>query len=614
MGLGTFVVMSVLAVVHVLLSSISLLEDNPSLKVIGQADFFLDKDDTLRAPPSEEAFQRVNLPDVWIERIPEKTGTGWYRMQFEVAESDNIRSMFISRLGLNANFYLDGQRVGGYGTLRGERVIRPWNRPHMASFPGVRLAPGPHTLVIELDGMVSHYTGLGRVYLGPEDDLLRFFNERMFVQNTMALVSSGLCIAGFIGLLLIWSQLNYNKSILCLILIISLMGVWMSGFSTHEFPFDQKEYARFMYLIHFVMLGLMYQLILLCRPTPSKRGSILLWTLVVMLLIPVAISDIVTLLRLMLIETAIFASATIPFLYHCLKKGRFSFEVVSATFLFLLDLGHVTNDYIVLTTASRFEEALVGQYMGLILLSYAGFYLTLNFIEAFDIRNKNNLHLKSELEKNELQLKQQYEKLALIERARFQQEERETLMADMHDGIGSQLVSTVAALRIKPMDQQEVVAVLQHCIDDLRLTIDSLEPTHQDILTLLGNFRYRIESRLRIMGIQLRWDVNDIPDLAYLNPRTSLQFLRIVQEAFANIVKHSHCKEIDLKVAFKADHIEVRIEDDGVGAEADGSGTPTGKGLKNMSRRAEQMGLKFSAGNRTDKQGFEVVIALPITQ
>jgi hypothetical protein len=39
-GLGTFLVMSVLAVVHMLLSSINLLEDNPSLKVIGQADFF----------------------------------------------------------------------------------------------------------------------------------------------------------------------------------------------------------------------------------------------------------------------------------------------------------------------------------------------------------------------------------------------------------------------------------------------------------------------------------------------------------------------------------------------------------------------------------------------
>ncbi len=155
-------------------------------------------------------------------------------------------------------------------------------------------------------------------------------------------------------------------------------------------------------------------------------------------------------------------------------------------------------------------------------------------------------------------------------------------------------------------------AVLQHCIDDLRLTIDSLEPTHQDILTLLGNFRYRIEPRLKMMGIQLKWGVNDIPDLAYLNPRSSLQFLRIVQEAFANIVKHSQCREIGLKVAFTGNHIEVRIQDDGVGSE--GTVASTGKGLKNMNRRAEQMGLKFTAGNRTDKQGFEVVIVLPVTQ
>jgi signal transduction histidine kinase len=162
------------------------------------------------------------------------------------------------------------------------------------------------------------------------------------------------------------------------------------------------------------------------------------------------------------------------------------------------------------------------------------------------------------------------------------------------------------------MEQQEIVNILQHCIDDLRLTIDSLEPTHQDILTLLGNFRYRIEPRLKMMGIQLKWGVSDVPDVNYLNPRTSLQFLRIIQEAFANIVKHSKCKEIGLKVNCVGNHIEVRIEDDGVGcAELGGS---NGKGLKNMSRRAAQTGFTLTAGNRKTNQGFEVVIQLPVTQ
>ena len=533
-------------------------------------------------------------------------------MQFEVTHAKQVQSLFVTRLGLNANFYLDGQRVGGYGSFRGERVIRPWNRPHLITLPGTYISPGLHTLDIELYGVVSHYTGLSRIYLGKEDDLLNFFNERIFVQNTLALISSGLCLVGVVGLLLVWSRLNYNKSILSLTIIIALMGIWMSALSTHELPFGQKEYARLMYSIHFLMLGFMYQLILLCRIQPSRKEISLLWVFVLLLLIPVWLSDVVTLLRLMLIETAIFSLATIPFLYTCLKKGRFSFEVVSSTLLFLLYLGHIANDYIVLTTASRFEEALIGQYMGVVLLSSAGFYLTLNFIEAFDIKNKNNLYLKSELKKSTLQLKQQYEQLALVERARFQQEEREALMADMHDGIGSQLISTVAALRMKPLAQQDIVNVLQQCIDDLRLTIDSLEPTHQDILTLLGNFRYRMEPRLRMVGIHFKWRVNDIPDLNYLNPRSSLQFLRIVQEAFANIIKHSQCKEISLKVTSIENYIEVRIEDDGVGS--DGSVHANAKGLKNMRRRAEQIGFTLTAGNRKDHAGFEIVILLPVTQ
>jgi glucose-6-phosphate-specific signal transduction histidine kinase len=74
----------------------------------------------------------------------------------------------------------------------------------------------------------------------------------------------------------------------------------------------------------------------------------------------------------------------------------------------------------------------------------------------------------------------------------------------------------------------------------LRLTIDSLEPTDDDLLALLGNLRYRLEPRLKKCGIELDWQVQDVPKLACLDPKNVLHILRILQEGFTNILKHAH--------------------------------------------------------------------------
>jgi hypothetical protein len=60
----------------------------------------------------------------------------------------------------------------------------------------------------------------------------------------------------------------------------------------------------------------------------------------------------------------------------------------------------------------------------------------------------------------------------------------------------------------------EIAAVLRECLDDLRITIDSLETDDHQRLPALGNLRYRIDGRLRTVGIELDWKVEDLPELS----------------------------------------------------------------------------------------------------
>jgi len=53
----------------------------------------------------------------------------------------------------------------------------------------------------------------------------------------------------------------------------------------------------------------------------------------------------------------------------------------------------------------------------------------------------------------------------------------------------------------------KVSQIFKGCLDDLKLTIDSMEPIEADLLLLLATLRFRLEPRLEGSGIALRWEV-----------------------------------------------------------------------------------------------------------
>ncbi|MBW8779829.1 MAG: histidine kinase, partial [Burkholderiales bacterium] len=134
-------------------------------------------------------------------------------------------------------------------------------------------------------------------------------------------------------------------------------------------------------------------------------------------------------------------------------------------------------------------------------------------------------------------------------------------MSEMHDGIGSQL--TMALSLVRRMDREadpghngedgRVATVLRESIEDLQLIIDSLEPVENDLLTVLGTLRYRLQDRLGKGGIELQWNVVDLPPLPMLTPHSVLSILRIVQEAFANALKHSGATRIAVTTGLKGE-------------------------------------------------------------
>ncbi|TXT36325.1 MAG: Signal transduction histidine kinase [Comamonadaceae bacterium] len=183
-------------------------------------------------------------------------------------------------------------------------------------------------------------------------------------------------------------------------------------------------------------------------------------------------------------------------------------------------------------------------------------------------------------------------KLREIEQRELLAQERQRLMQDMHDGLGSSLVSALRVVEHGQLDEDEIAQVLKGCIDDLKLAIDSMESIESDLLLLLATLRFRLEPRLEASGINLVWEVQSVPKLEWLDPKNALHILRILQEAFTNIIKHTRSTEITVATAVDGPWVVVTVSDNGSGFAVDEALVRGGKGLSNQLRRAAAIGAE----------------------
>lgn len=77
-------------------------------------------------------------------------------------------------------------------------------------------------------------------------------------------------------------------------------------------------------------------------------------------------------------------------------------------------------------------------------------------------------------------------------------------------------ISALGSVERRQLDSSDVAEILEDCVEDLKLSIDSLEPVEADLLLLLGTLRFRVGPRLDNMGIALRWEVKDVRPLDWL--------------------------------------------------------------------------------------------------
>lgn len=207
----------------------------------------------------------------------------------------------------------------------------------------------------------------------------------------------------------------------------------------------------------------------------------------------------------------------------------------------------------------------------------------------------------------EADLRDTFEELRARREAEAVSNERRRLMRDLHDGLGGQLVTMLALAEGRAPDGAEIAGHARAALADMRLIIDSLEDFGGDLGLALGAWRERAAPQIRAAGLDLSWQVDDLPAHDALAAGQVLDVLRIIQEAVTNIIKHAGANHIVLAVHDTPGGVTISIRDDGAGF--DEPAAKIGHGLNNMRLRANRLGAELAFFR--DDAGTVVQLTLP---
>lgn len=545
-------------------------------------------------PPRDATWTEVALPDSWRKMGRPIRDYGWYRLVFrmdgplKVGQEVAPYAIYISRITNNIEVFLNGSSFAVSGRIDADPE-ESWNVAQYHIAPLSLFKTGENELLIRLHPDNYSRAGIAPIYLGDALALKPRFERRYFVQTTVPQLITILVVVMAAFSLTIWLHRRRET----MFLLFGLMSAVAAIRLLHHYLRDMPWWLALLAvpaLCWLTVLQFNFTLHYAGRPMPRLERT-LLWSAGVLTLMTVVAALTGWYFIAVTIAYAALAIAALPL---CTINVMQLARNPSTANLFMilavvLNTAFGVHDFLNYREMLGFDRLyLLPWGLPLILLAVAGL-LAQRFISTLASYESLNTDLVQRVRERERDLTASYERERELDQQRVAAEERQRLMRDMHDGIGSYLMSTLALARHRKLSQQDFEATLEDCIDELKLTIDSLEPVERDLLLVLGNLRYRLEPRLNAAGISLEWAVQDLPQLTYLDTENVRSILHIVQEALTNTLKHAKATRITVStgVDLATQRVLVRLTDDGHGRHPDAR---PGRGLGNMRSRASKLG------------------------
>lgn len=554
------------------------------------------------AVPPADGWRPVTLPDSWSWLEARRNTTVWYRLDWVLPCEPSQAPVALATQGFSqaGEVYSNGDLLWRDQQLT-EPMSRSWNMPRYWVLPASSLKAGENTVWFRLHSVPHLAPGLWETRLGFPEDIHAWYAVQQGLQRSLPMLN--IAVTGVLGLIFLffWMLRRRAGEAGWFAAMALAWNVFMSNFMiTSPWPLPDS-YA----VVRLVMLAFVLYVCAFCLFTwrfaglRHRRGESALWGLSAVAALVLVFVPPQWLVLAAVASAGLYGGL---FIANCLyfqrpawRSGDVGLRLMAVCLLSFIPIALL--DFLSMLRVVAIPFALT-PWSAPITATMMAFILAWRFTRHQNQIERFNQDLAATVARTREELTSSLQSRHALALYNVRLEERLQIAHDLHDGMGSTLIRTIAQVEHTqaPPDARHMLSALKSMRDDLRQIIDS--GTSEAVAAIetpgqwLAPLRHRFVRLLDALDVASQWQVPATWPVAPSAPQC-LALTRFVEEAMTNAIKHAYAGRVDLRLERDADGVGMRlsIEDDGIGFDLDAVlDAGLSVGIHSMRRRIARIG------------------------
>jgi signal transduction histidine kinase len=202
-----------------------------------------------------------------------------------------------------------------------------------------------------------------------------------------------------------------------------------------------------------------------------------------------------------------------------------------------------------------------------------------------------------------------------LKHVQLMNEQRERMVSDIHDGVGSRINLLLWSLRTDLPSSPLIESELQRCMEELRFAINPINAGYETLHNALHDLCTRLKSHASKQGLELNYERRG--ETKPISSEIGLHLYKATQECLSNALRHSQATHIHVILTQNRECISISVDDNGTGIscwnEASQAQVParaTAMGLRSLGNRMRSKGGQCRINSCSE--GTKVLLQIPL--